>query len=39
LSGQRLLPVIELPDGTVYREESAAMAARVRRGELAVDAG
>jgi glutathione S-transferase len=35
LSGQRLLPVIELADGTVYREESDAMAARVRRGELA----
>jgi glutathione S-transferase len=39
LSGQRLLPVIELPDGTVYREESAAMAARVRSGELSGDAG
>jgi glutathione S-transferase len=34
LSGQRKLPVIELPDGTVYRTESADMAARVRSGEL-----
>lgn len=34
LSGQRLLPVIELADGSVYRDESDAMAARVRRGEL-----
>jgi glutathione S-transferase len=34
LSGQRLLPVIELPDGTAYREESGAMAARVRSGDL-----
>jgi glutathione S-transferase len=33
LSGQKLLPVIELPDGTAYREESGAMAARVRSGE------
>jgi glutathione S-transferase len=35
LSGQRLLPVIELGDGSVYRDESDAMAARVRAGELA----
>jgi glutathione S-transferase len=35
LSGQRLLPVLELGDGTVYREESDAMAARVRAGGLA----
>ena len=34
LSGQKSLPVIELPDGTVYREESDAMAARVRSGSL-----
>lgn len=34
LSGQRLYPVIELEDGTVYREESKDMAARIRRGEL-----
>ena len=34
LSGQRQYPVIELEDGTVYREESKEMAARIRRGEL-----
>jgi len=35
LSGQRRYPVIEFPDGTVYREESADMAARIRSGNLA----
>jgi glutaredoxin len=34
LSGQRQYPVIELEDGTVYREQSSDMAARIRRGEL-----
>ena len=34
LSGQRLLPVIELEDGTPYRAESRDMAARVRAGAL-----
>ena len=34
LSGQRLLPVIELPDGRAYRAESAEMAARIRAGTL-----
>jgi hypothetical protein len=34
LSGQRLYPVIEFDDGTVYREESADMAARIAAGEL-----
>jgi glutathione S-transferase len=34
LSGQRLYPVIEFEDGTVYREESADMAARIAAGEL-----
>jgi glutathione S-transferase len=34
LSGQRLYPVLELEDGTVYREESKAMAARIRAGKL-----
>jgi glutathione S-transferase len=34
LSGQRQYPVIELEDGTVYREESKDMAARIQRGEL-----
>ena len=33
LSGQRQYPVIELDDGTVYREESKDMAARIRHGE------
>ena len=34
LSGQRLLPVIEFEDGTVYREQSADMAATIRTGQL-----
>ena len=34
LSGQRKYPVIEFEDGTVYREESKDMAARIQRGEL-----
>jgi glutathione S-transferase len=34
LTGQRLYPVIEFEDGTVYREESRAMAARIREGKL-----
>jgi glutaredoxin len=34
LSGQRKYPVIEFDDGTVYRDESKQMAARIRRGEL-----
>jgi len=34
LSGQRKLPVIELEDGTVVREESARMAKRIRSGEF-----
>jgi glutathione S-transferase len=32
LSGQRLMPVLELPDGSVYRAASDEMAARVRAG-------
>jgi len=35
LSGQRKYPVIELEDGSGYRDESAAMAERIRAGELA----
>jgi len=35
LSGQKLLPVLELADGSAYRDDSDAMAARVRSGELA----
>ncbi|WCB93703.1 hypothetical protein DSM104299_02419 [Baekduia alba] len=34
LSGQEKLPVLELQNGEVYREESAQMAARVRAGGL-----
>jgi glutathione S-transferase len=34
LSGQRLYPVIEFPDGEVYREESKEMAARIAAGKL-----
>lgn len=33
LSGQKLLPVLELSDGSVYRAESDEMAAKVRAGE------
>ena len=35
LSGQRMYPVIELPDGEVYRAESKEMAARIESGGLA----
>jgi len=35
ISGQRLYPVIEFEDGSVYREESADMAAAIRAGRLA----
>jgi len=34
LSGQNKYPVIEFEDGSVYREESKAMAERIRAGEL-----
>ena len=34
LSGQDKYPVIEFEDGRVYREESKAMAERIRSGEL-----
>jgi glutathione S-transferase len=34
LSGQRLYPVIEFEDGTVYRAHSKEMAARIGAGEL-----
>jgi hypothetical protein len=34
LTGQRLYPVIELEDGTIYRAESKEMAATIRAGEL-----
>ena len=35
ISGQSLYPVIEFEDGSVYREESADMAATIRAGRLA----
>jgi glutathione S-transferase len=38
LSGQRQYPVIELEDGTVWREESKQMAAAIRGGKLATTA-
>jgi len=34
LSGQRAYPLIQFDDGSVYREESKAMAATIRAGEL-----
>jgi glutathione S-transferase len=34
LSGQRKYPTIEFEDGRVYRDESAAMAERIRAGQL-----
>ena len=37
LSGQRLYPVIEMPDGTAYRAESKEMAARIASGELGAE--
>jgi glutathione S-transferase len=39
LSGQKLLPVLELPDGEVYRAESSEMAERVRGGGLSGQPG
>ena len=34
VSGQESYPVIQLEDGSVYREESKDMAARIRAGKL-----
>lgn len=34
LSGQSKYPVIEFEDGRIYRDESKAMAERIRAGEL-----
>lgn len=34
-TGQRMFPWIEFEDGSVYREESQAMADRIRAGSLA----
>jgi glutathione S-transferase len=33
-SGQRLLPAIEFEDGSILREESTDLAARIREGRL-----
>lgn len=38
LSGQKVLPVLELEGGEVYRAESTEMAERIRSGELASEA-
>ena len=34
LTGQKLLPAIELEDGTVIREQSKELAARIKEGRL-----
>jgi glutathione S-transferase len=34
MTGQKLFPVIEFEDGTVYRDESKAMVERIRSGQL-----
>ena len=34
LSGQRLYPVVEFDDGSIYREESKEMAAVIKSGRL-----
>jgi hypothetical protein len=39
LSGQRLYPVIEFEDGSVYRDESNVMAERIRSGKLMDEKG
>jgi glutaredoxin len=38
-SGQRKLPVLELEDGTMVREESKDFAARIRAGDLPSSGG
>jgi len=39
LSGQRKYPTIEFEDGSIYREESADMAEKIRAGKLFEGAG
>jgi len=39
LTGQKMLPVIELEDGSAYRDESKRMEERIRSGGLAVSQG
>jgi glutathione S-transferase len=34
ISGQRKYPTIEFEDGSIYRDESSAMAERIRAGKL-----
>jgi hypothetical protein len=34
LTGEKLLPAIELEDGTIIREDSKVLAARIREGRL-----
>ena len=34
LTGQRLYPAIEFEDGSIYREQSKEMAARIKAGKL-----
>jgi glutathione S-transferase len=36
-TGQKLLPAIELQDGTVIREDSKQLIARIQAGDLAAD--
>jgi hypothetical protein len=38
MTGERKLPFVEFEDGTVLREESKDLAARIRRGELSAQA-
>jgi glutathione S-transferase len=39
ISGQRKYPAIEFEDGSTYRDESSAMAERIRAGELLSEGG
>lgn len=34
LSGQRMYPVVQFEDGSIYREESKQMAEKIRSGKL-----
>ena len=38
LTGQKLLPVLQLEDGTLIREESKDLVARIQRGDLGAPA-
>jgi glutathione S-transferase len=39
MTGQKLLPAVELEDGRVIREDSKDLAARIREGGLSASAG